>query len=129
MRRFSLGSSTREQRVPVPRRGADIFGQFSNSNRFHVDDPSAVVGKFEFRIHVLPFPNVDRLHDLLWHGPRQIYVQQAIFHNGLTDIHTFRENERPLELARCDPAMQENAPVAVVGLTTPNNQLVIFNSD
>ena len=49
-------------------------------------------------------------------GPVQVDMQQAVFGPRARHFHPIGQHETALKLARRDPAMQEDAPLAVVAL-------------
>ena len=113
--------------------GLYLVGQIGDGHGAHIDD---VVGRLlpeiEFVVHLanlsLARRDLDRLHDLLGLGPRQIDMQQPVFHRRAVHLDPVGQNEAALELAGRDAAMQVD-PLGVVLLATANHQLVVLDLD
>lgn len=66
------------------------------------------------------------LHPNLRLGLGQIDMQQPVIQPGASHFDPFRQDERPLKLARGNAAMKKDPALAVIRLTASDYQLVIF---
>lgn len=69
----------------------NIFGQIGHVHRFDINDGPIRCMEFGWRVHGLPFLDVDRLHHSLRHRARQIDVQQPVFHDGFPNLDAIRQ--------------------------------------
>lgn len=72
---------------------AYIHRKIRRRDGFYIDDVLADFVEIEFRIHVLPFLDLDGLDHTIRHSACQIDMQQTVFHHRLADIDTIGQHE------------------------------------
>src|SRR5271166_1767606 len=105
--------------------GTVVTGQVLFLPRFAIDDldpPAAAVA-------AVGAVDLDGLHPRLGLRPNKVDVQQPIVEPRTLHLDPLGEHEGPLELPRRDPAVQEDTSLALVSLTSPDYQLVVFLRD
>ncbi len=97
------------------------------------DCTTALMNGCKIRAHAagllsIPAHDIDTPDEPFRFRPHEIDREQAVRQIGPQHLHAVGQQERPLELARGDAAMQE-LPVFVVALPATNAELVFFQRD